>query len=176
MSELLAAGAEVYSELKNLCVWNKTNGGMGSLYRSKHELVFVFKSGTDSHINNVALGRHGRYRSNVWDYAGQNSLSRGARGKLSLHPTVKPVALVADAIRDCSQRGGVVLDPFGGSGTTLIAAERCGRRAALIEYEPRYVDVIVKRWQNLTGCKAIHGDTFDTFGEPRRHVREQETV
>jgi 16S rRNA G966 N2-methylase RsmD len=174
MSELLAAGSGVYSELKNLCVWNKTNGGMGSLYRSKHELVFVFKSGKVPHVNNVALGKHGRYRSNVWDYAGQNSLSGGSKGKLSLHPTVKPVAMVADAIRDCSERGALVVDPFGGSGTTLIAADRAGRRAALIEFEPRYVDVIVRRWQNLTGRRAIHGDTFDTFGESRHSRRGME--
>ena len=165
--ELLVAGNRVYRELKNICVWNKTNAGMGSLYRSKHEFVFVFKSGTGAHVNNVALGRHGRHRSNVWDYAGQNTLSAGSKGKLALHPTVKPVALVADAIRDCSARGALVLDPFGGSGTTLIAAEKSGRRAGLIEYEPRYVDVIVRRWQALTGGRAVNGDTFETFGESR---------
>jgi len=152
--ELLGAGDEVYSELKNLCVWNKTNGGMGSFYRSKHELVFVFKVGAAKHINNVALGRYGRNRANVWDYAGQSSLGRTSKGKLELHPTVKPVAMVADAIKDCSDRRGLVLDPFAGAGTTLIAAEKTGRRAALIELEPRYVDVTIERWQRLTGKKA----------------------
>ena len=110
--------------MKNLCVWNKTNGGMGSLYRSKHELVFVFKVGTAAHINNIELGVHGRNRTNVWDYAGVNALGAGRAEELAMHPTVKPVALVADAILDCSARGGVVLDCFAGSGTTLIAAER----------------------------------------------------
>ena len=123
------AGEEIYSELKNLCIWNKTNAGMGSLYRSKHELIFVFKVGKGPHINNVALGRHGRHRTNVWDYVSQNALNGTAKSKLALHPTVKPVALIADAIRDCSNRGDVILDPFGGAGTTLIAAERTGRRA-----------------------------------------------
>lgn len=151
LQEVLAAGEEVYSELKNICVWNKTNGGMGSLYRSKHELVLVYKAGTAPHINNVALGRHGRYRSNVWDYAGANVLGHSRQAMLEAHPTVKPVALVADALLDCSKLGGLVLDPFGGSGTTLIAAERTGRRAALIEYEPRYVDVTLHRWRELGG-------------------------
>jgi DNA modification methylase len=117
--ELLSAARPIYSEFKNLCVWNKDNGGMGSLYRSKHELVFVFKNGSDAHINNVELGRHGRNRTNVWDYAGVNSLREGRLEELAMHPTVKPVALVADAILDCSKRGGIVLDCFGGSGTTL---------------------------------------------------------
>lgn len=155
MRELYRAGDCIYSELKNVCVWNKTNAGMGSLYRSKHELVFVFKAGHHPHINNVDLGRHGRHRSNVWDYAGQTALG-GAKSKLSLHPTVKPVAMVADAIRDCSNRGGLILDPFGGAGTTLIAAERTGRRARLIEIDAGYVDVIVQRWERLTGRVGLH--------------------
>jgi len=160
--ELLAATKKIYSACKNLCVWNKTNAGMGSLYRSKHELVFVFKVGTAPHINNVGLGKHGRNRTNVWDYAGQNILS-GSKGKLSLHPTVKPVALVADAIRDCSDRQGIILDPFGGAGTTLVAAERTGRRARLIEIGPRYVDVTVRRWQMLTGGIALNASTDEPF-------------
>ena len=160
--ELLAATKNIYSACKNLCVWNKTNAGMGSLYRSKHELVFVFKVGTAPHINNVGLGKHGRNRTNVWDYAGQNILS-GSKSKLSLHPTVKPVALVADAIRDCSDRQGIILDPFGGAGTTLVAAERTGRRARLIEIGSRYVDVTVRRWQMLTGGIALNASTDEPF-------------
>ena len=153
--EILEAGGEVYRELVNLCVWNKSNAGMGALYRSKHEFIYVFKKGTAPHINNVQLGRFGRHRSNVWDYPSQNTFNRTAKSKLSLHPTVKPVALVADAIRDCSNRGGLILDPFGGAGTTLIAAEKTGRRARLIEIEPRFVDVTFERWQRLTGQTAV---------------------
>src|SRR5262249_19285121 len=119
--EMLAAGRTVYSELKNLCVWNKTNAGMGSFYRSKHGLVFVWKDGTASHTNNFELGQHGRHRTNVWDYAGGNAMRLGRMDELAMHPTVKPVGLVADAIKDCSHRGGIVLDPFCGSGTILIA-------------------------------------------------------
>lgn len=128
LGEVLAAGGSTFSELKNICVWNKTNGGMGSLYRSQHEMVFVFKSGTAPHINNVELGRHGRYRTNVWTYAGANTFSATRDADLAMHPTVKPVALVADAILDCSRRRGIVFDAFAGSGTTLVAAERTGRR------------------------------------------------
>jgi DNA modification methylase len=157
--ELLAATADLFSETKNLCVWNKSNAGMGSLYRSKHELIFVFKKGDAPHINNIELGRFGRNRTNVWDYPSQNVLNGTTKSKLSLHPTAKPVALVADAIRDCSNRNDVVLDPFGGAGTTLIAAEKTGRRARLIEIDPRYVDVTIKRWQNLTGKTAVRADT-----------------
>jgi DNA modification methylase len=120
---LYAATHGIYSEVKNLCVWSKTNAGMGSLYRSQHEVVLVFKVGTAPHINNVALGRYGRNRTNVWDYAGQTSL-KGAKNKLAVHPTVKPVAVIADAIRDCSNRGGIILDPFGGAGTSCVGAER----------------------------------------------------
>lgn len=165
LSEMTVAGSRVYTELKNLCVWNKTNGGMGSFYRSKHELVFVFKHGRASHTNNVELGRFGRYRSNVWDYAGVNTWRRGRDKDLSDHPTVKPILLVADAIQDASNRNDVVLDGFGGSGTTLIAAERVGRRARLMELEPRYVDVTVSRWQKATGQVAVHAETGAPFGE-----------
>jgi hypothetical protein len=161
--ELIAAGEEVYSELKNLCVWNKTNAGMGSLYRSKHELIFVFKVGKGAHINNVALGRYGRHRTNVWDYVSQNALNGTVRSKLALHPTVKPVAMIADAIRDCSNRGGLILDPFGGAGTTLIAAERTSRRARVIEVNPIFVDVSIERWQRLTGRTALHADSGQPF-------------
>ena len=154
--ELLSAARGIYSEMKNLCVWNKTNGGMGSLYRSKHELVFVFKAGTGPHINNVELGKHGRYRTNVWDYAGINSFGKDRDAELALHPTVKPVKLVADAILDCSKRGGIVLDAFAGSGTTLVAAEKTGRRGYGIELDPRYCDVIVRRMAGAFKVEAIH--------------------
>jgi DNA modification methylase len=165
LQELQAAGSEAYSELKNLCVWNKSNAGMGSLYRSKHELVLVFKVGKAAHINNVELGRHGRSRSNIWDYAGQNSLNNSTKSKLSLHPTVKPVAMIADAMRDCSNRGGLILDPFGGAGTTVIAAERTARRARVIELNPIYVDLSIERWQRLTGKTAINSETGQPFAQ-----------
>lgn len=149
--------------LKNLCVWNKDNGGMGSFYRSKHELVFVFKNGSAPHINTFGLGDGGRYRTNVWDYAGVNSFRRGRSQELGMHPTVKPTALVIDAIKDCSRRGGVILDPFGGSGTTLIAAERTGRLGHLLELDPLYVDVIIRRWEACTKKQAVHVETGLTF-------------
>ena len=166
--ELLCAGRAVYSELKNLCVWNKDNGGMGSLYRSKHELVLVFKNGTASHINNIELGRHGRNRANVWDYPGVNSLHEERRAELAMHPTVKPVALVADAILDCSKRGGIVLDCFGGSGTTLIAAEQTGRHGYVMELDPAYVDVTIRRFRKVTGEEPIHAETHRTFADLER--------
>lgn len=169
MSELLAAGNAVFSELKNLCVWNKTNGGMGTFYRSKHELVFVYKIGDTSHVNTFGLGGDGRYRTNVWDYAGVTSIGAARREALEMHPTVKPVAMVADAIRDCSKRGDVILDPFGGSGSTLIAAETCGRSARLIEYDPLYCDTIVRRYQAYTGKAAVLDGTLLTFDEITPH-------
>jgi DNA modification methylase len=169
--ELLAAAADLFTETKNLCIWNKSNAGMGSLYRSKHELIFVFKRGDAPHINNIGLGRFGRNRTNVWDYPSQNVLNGTTKSKLSLHPTAKPVALVADAIRDCSNRNDVILDPFGGAGTTLIAAEKTGRRAGLIEIDPRYVDVTIKRWQNLTGRIAVRVDA-GTPDNDRRPVSD----
>src|SRR5262249_30278457 len=128
--ELLVAGRAVYHELKNICVWNKSNAGMGSFYRSQHELVLIWKNGTQPHINNFELGQYGRSRTNIWNYAGVNSFNRERAGELAMHPTVKPVALVSDAIRDCSRRGGLVLDPFAGSGTVVIAAERTAARRA----------------------------------------------
>jgi DNA modification methylase len=163
--EMLEAGRTVYGELKNLCVWNKSNAGMGSFYRSKHELVFVWKSGSAAHLNNFELGQHGRHRSNVWDYPGVNTMRPGRLEELAMHPTVKPVALVADAIKDCSRRGGLVIDPFCGSGTILIAAERTGRKARALEIDPIYVDVAVRRWQAYAGKSAIlaaSGETFET--------------
>jgi len=167
LTEILAAGRAAYSALQNFCVWNKTNAGMGSLYRSKHELVLVYKNGTAPHINNVELGRHGRYRTNVWDYAGVNSFGAERLKELALHPTVKPVALVADAILDCSRRGGIVLDAFAGSGTTLIAAEKTGRLGYALELEPRYVETAIHRWETYTGERAIHAETDLTLSELR---------
>jgi DNA modification methylase len=170
MPEMLTAGRKIYSELKNLCVWNKSNAGMGTFYRSKHELVFVWKNGDGSHINNFELGQHGRTRTNVWDYAGISTMRAGRLEELAMHPTVKPVALVADAIKDCSRRGGLVLDPFCGSGTILIAAERTGRKARALEIDPTYVDVAVRRWQTYTGKPAVlaaSGEAFETVQEQR---------
>jgi DNA modification methylase len=171
--ELLTAAMEVYSELKNICVWNKTNGGMGSLYRSKHELVVCLKKGDAPHINNIDLGRYGRNRTNVWDYPGASSLNDAARDDLALHPTVKPIALVADAILDCSKRGGIILDCFSGSGSTLLAAERTGRRGYAIEIDPAYVDVAIKRYQNLTGQRVIHSETGLSFEDTAAQRAEE---
>ena len=151
LDEVSAAGRAVYGALLNLCVWNKSNAGMGSLYRSRHELVFVWRVGAAPHFNAVELGRHGRNRANVWDYASVNSLKGSRREDLALHPTVKPTALVADALQDVTRRGDLVLDLFLGSGTTLIAAERCGRRFRGTEIDPGYVDVAIERWSAMTG-------------------------
>lgn len=163
--ELLTAGRKVYSELKNLCVWNKTNGGMGSLYRSKHELVAVYKVGHAPHINNIELGATGRYRTNVWTYAGMNTFGKERGAELAMHPTVKPVAMVEDAILDCTRRSDVVLDAFAGSGTTIIAAERSGRRAFGLELEPKYVDTALRRFRDLTGEEPVHAESGTTFNE-----------
>jgi DNA modification methylase len=165
IEEILQAGNAVYSELKNLIVWNKTNGGMGAFYRSKHELVFAFKNGTATHINNFGLGQHGRYRTNVWDYEGISSIGKNRADELAMHPTVKPVAMVADAIRDCSKRGGIVLDAFSGSGTTIMAAEQTGRRGYAIELDPLYVDVAVRRWQLATGQNAMLAGSKSSFAD-----------
>lgn len=151
MDDVSAVGRTIYGHLLNLCIWNKSNAGMGSLYRSKHELVFVYKVGTASHFNAVELGRHGRNRTNVWDYASVNTLAGSRREDLTLHPTVKPTALVADAIQDVTRRGELVLDTFSGSGTTLIAAERSGRRFRGLDIDPAYVDVAIERWTAMTG-------------------------
>lgn len=165
MREMLHAGDRYYAELKNLCIWNKTNAGMGSFYRSKHELVFVWKNGSAAHTNTFELGQHGRYRTNVWDYEGATSMRAGRMEELKLHPTVKPVAMVADAIKDCSKRGQIVLDPFAGSGTILIAAEKTGRCARAIELDPAYVDVAVRRWEQYTGQKAWLYPMQESFEE-----------
>jgi len=147
MAEVLAAGTGTYSELKNLIVWVKDNGGMGTFYRSRHELIFAFKNGTAPHINSFELGQHGRYRTNVWQYRDVNTLRAGRMDELALHPTVKPVQLIADAIKDVSQRRGIVLDLFGGSGSTLIAAHKTGRVGYLCELDPVYCDRIIRRWE-----------------------------
>ena len=165
IADLIEAGKGIYADLKNLCVWTKTNGGQGSLYRSQHELFAVFKVGTGEHGNNIELGRFGRNRSNVWTYAGVNTFKAGRQEELASHPTVKPVALVADAIKDVTGRNEVILDPFGGSGTTLIAAERTGRRARLLEIEPAYVDVTIRRFETLVKADAIHAVSGRTFAE-----------
>ncbi|MFZ1007452.1 MAG: DNA methyltransferase [Candidatus Sulfotelmatobacter sp.] len=165
--ELLTAGSQAYSELKNLCVWVKGNAGMGSFYRSQHELIFVFKHGKASHQNNIQLGQYGRDRSNVWNYPGVINFGRQSEegNLLALHPTVKPVALVADALLDCSARGDLVLDAFLGSGSTLIAAERVGRVCHGIEIDPVYVDVAIRRWQRHTGDYAVQAVTGKRFGD-----------
>ena len=161
MGEVLAAGESAYAELKNVCIWAKSNAGMGSLHRSQHELIFVFKSGREAHRNNIQLGKFGRNRSNVWNYPGANSLrkSGGEGNQLNIHPTAKPVALVADAILDCSARGDLVLDPFLGSGTTVIAAGRTGRTCFGLELDPLYVDAIVRRWQKFSRKTAVYAES-----------------
>ncbi len=178
--ELITAGREVDLALKNLVVWAKDNAGLGTFYRSKHELILVFKNGDAPHTNTFELGQYGRYRTNVWQYAGVNTFRAGRLDELAMHPTVKPTALVADAIRDVTRRGAIVLDPFAGSGTTIIAAEKTGRHARAIEYEPTYCDVIVRRWQQYTGKAALLEGAAQTFEDveadrlPASRVTEQE--
>jgi hypothetical protein len=175
VGELTAAGKGAYAELVNICVWVKHNGGMGSLYRSQHELVFVFKAAGGSHVNNVQLGKFGRNRTNVWSYRGINNFGgqSGEGDLLAMHPTVKPVALVADAILDCSRRGDVVLDAFLGSGSTLIACERTGRACRGIELDPLYVDTAIRRWQKYTGREAVHAADSTTFNA-REEARDND--
>jgi DNA modification methylase len=165
VGELLAAGEEAFEELKNMCVWVKSNAGQGSFYRSQHELVLAFKHGHGTHLNNFGLGADGRSRSNVWRYAGVNAFRAGRMDELKMHPTVKPVAMIADAMRDCSQRGSVVLDAFAGSGTTIMAAEQIGRRAFCMEIDPHYADVAIRRWQTFTRRDALLEGTGQTFDE-----------
>lgn len=170
MVELQAAGSAVYSELKNLAVWVKENGGMGTFYRSRHELVAIYKVGAAAHVNTFGLGETGRYRTNVWEYPGVNSFGHFRDDALGMHPTVKPVAMVADAIRDVSRRREIVLDPFGGSGTTLIAAQKTGRRARLLELDPLYCDVICRRWATFSGQSAAlapSGAAFELVASSR---------
>lgn len=171
--EITVAGRNTYPELKQLCVWNKGIGGMGTFYRSQHELIFVFKNGTAKHINNFGLGETGRYRTNVWDYSGMNSFSSENRDELlTMHPTVKPLQMVADAILDCSNYGNLVLDLFGGSGTTLIACEKTNRKCNMMEFSPKYVDTIIRRWEKLTGQEAVNAVTGKTFKEMTDNVME----
>ena len=165
VDQLIKAGNQVYDEFLNLIVWVKSNAGQGSFYRSQHELIGVFRTGNTQHLNNVELGRHGRSRSNVWQYAGANTFRAGRLDDLRDHPTVKPVSLVADAIKDCTRRGGIVLDTFAGAGTTILAADRVGRQARAIEIEPNYVDVAIRRWQKFTGKDAVHVGDQQTFDE-----------
>jgi DNA modification methylase len=171
--EMLAASKPVFGAPLNIVVWVKTNAGQGSFYRSQHEFVFVFRNGNGPHLNNVELGRHGRNRSNVWTYAGANTFRAGRMEDLASHPTVKPVAMFADAMRDCSRRGDIVLDPFTGSGTTILAAEQIGRRAYAMDIDPQYVDVAIRRWQQYTRRDAVHSPSGKTFDElaAERQVR-----
>jgi DNA modification methylase len=155
ITEMMTAGESVFDELKNLIVWVKDNGGMGTFYRSRHELVFAFKKGAAPHTNTFELGQHGRYRTNVWQYKGVNTLKSGRLEELALHPTVKPVQMIADAIKDVSERGAIVLDPFGGSGSTLIAAHKTGRRAYLCELDPVYCERIIRRWEAFATDDAV---------------------
>ncbi len=148
VGEVTAASEGVYAELKNLIVWAKDNGGMGTFYRSRHELIFAFKNGTAPHTNSFELGQHGRYRTNVWEYKGVNTRKAGRLDELAMHPTVKPAQMIADAIKDVSARGEIVLDLFGGSGSTVIAAHKTGRRAFVCEIDPTYCDRIIRRWQD----------------------------
>jgi DNA modification methylase len=165
--ELLTAGKQAYGQVLNLCVWAKERGGQGSFYRSQHELFFVFKNGAGPSRNNIQLGKFNRNRTNIWRYPSAASFSKsGEEGNLlALHPTVKPVALVADAILDCSARGEIVLDSFLGSGTTLIACERTGRTCYGIELDPRYVETAIRRWQKHSGDSAIHAASGKLFDE-----------
>ncbi|MBP0438384.1 site-specific DNA-methyltransferase [Tianweitania sediminis] len=165
VEDVLAVGGEVYGCLINIVVWQKSNGGQGSFYRSAHEMIPVFRVGGEQHLNTIELGRHGRNRSNVWQYAGVNTFGKERMAELASHPTVKPVAMVVDAIRDCTKRGDLVLDTFAGSGTTIVACERSGRVCRAVEYSPGYVDVAIRRWQTFTGKDAVHVETGLTFDE-----------
>lgn len=164
VDRLMAVGRDLFGDPTALCVWNKGSGGLGGLYRSQHELCVVFKNGNEAYRNNVKLGVHGRNRTNVWDYPGLGSFGRGRGELLAMHPTVKNLDMIADAILDCSDIGGLVLDPFGGSGTTLIAAERTRRRAAIIELDPRYCDVILRRFCDATGIEPVNAWTGEIVG------------
>ena len=165
MQEMLTAGLQAFGEPKNLCVWAKTSAGMGTFYRSQHELVFVFKKPGAKHVNNFELGQHGRSRSNIWSFPGLSSFGAGRDEQLALHPTVKPVAMLVEAIKDVSHRGDIVLDVFGGSGSTLIAAHKAGRRARIMELDPRYVDTICRRFEKFTGIAPVLESTGQTFAE-----------
>lgn len=164
IENVLVSGRENNLDLKNICIWDKGTGGMGSLYRSQHEMVAVFKNGKENHINNVELGKHGRYRTNVWTYSGVNSFGSN-RKDLKIHPTVKPIPMVMDAMKDVTKRNQIILDPFSGSGSTLIAAQKTGRICYAIEIDPKYVDRSIERFQTKTGIEVIHAESNKTFGE-----------
>jgi DNA modification methylase len=173
MKHVLEAAEAASLNLINLCVWDKGAGGMGSFYRSQHELVFVLKKGKAAHHNTVELGKNGRNRSNVWSYEGVSGFGADKAREREMHPTVKPLALVKDALLDCSKKGDLVLDLFGGSGTTLIAAEKAGRRCRMVELDPKYADVIIRRWEGVSGQEAVHedlGTTFRTLSFGRPHA------
>ena len=167
--DLIEAGEAVFEEFKNLVVWRKSNAGMGTFYRSQYELVAIFKSGREPHVNNFELGQNGRYRTNVWDYEGCTSMGKNRDDALSMHPTVKPTDMISDLIRDCTNRGDVVLDTFAGSGTTLVAAEQTDRTAVLVEYDPAYVDVILQRASEAVGVEPIHEETGLTLSQMQAH-------
>ncbi|CAN5123194.1 hypothetical protein BH10PSE7_BH10PSE7_31410 [soil metagenome] len=172
---LLEAGRRGGFSLLNIVVWIKTNAGMGSLYRSQHEFVVLFKKGNAPHVNNIELGKHGRWRSNVWYHAGASSMGSEAREELKNHPTPKPVRLLEDAILDVTNRGDLIFDSFAGSGSTLIAAERTGRVFGGTELDPAYVDVILCRWSKLTGETPVLRETDETFEEVKiRRLQESE--
>ena len=151
-------------------IWAKTNAGMGSLYRSQHELLPLFKKGNAAHVNNVKLGKGGRWRSNLWTYPGASSLGSDARRGLRDHPTVKPTAMLEDALLDLTNRDDSVLDPFLGSGSMLIAAEKTGRRCRAVELDPLYVDVAVRRWQAHSKRDAVHAESGELFCERAQQV------
>jgi len=172
---VVAAALQLELAPFNLIVWAKTNAGMGSLYRSQHELLPLFKKGKAPHVNNVELGKNGRWRSNVWTYPGASSLGSDAREGLKHHPTVKPVAMLEDALLDITERGDIVLDPFLGSGSTLIACEKTGRRCRGLELDPAYVEVILRRYEAVTKRSAVLENTGETYAELAiRRQREAE--
>jgi DNA modification methylase len=168
--ELIGAGRQCGLDLLNMCVWAKTNAGMGSLYRCQHELICVFKAGAEAHANNVELGRHGRNRSNLWTYRGFNAFGSDRDELLANHPTVKPVMMIADALRDVTKRGGIVLDTFLRSGSTLMAAEEIGRRCFGVELDPLHVDLAIRRWQTKTARDVLHAETGELFEARARHL------
>jgi DNA modification methylase len=170
---VIACGRELGLDLLNVVVWVKTNGGQGSLWRSQHELLPVFKKGTEPHVNNVELGRHGRWRSNVWEYAGASSIGSDSRDGLELHPTVKPRLLLEDALIDVTNRGDIVIDCFAGSGSTLLAAETTCRRCRAIEFDGPYCDVIIRRWCEMTGREPVLEATGETFAEVETRRRRE---
>lgn len=169
ITEMNVAARMCGLSLYNLCVWTKSNGGMGGIYRNAHELIPVYTTGAERPMNNVELGRHGRNRTNVWSYPGMSSFGKDRDALLGSHPTVKPVAMIADALRDVTKRGGLVLDTFLGSGSTLMAAQETGRVCCGVELDPLYVDVIVRRWQKATGRDAVAVDTGESFNDTAHH-------